>query len=134
MPIKHQMDSYRTRGGVRYSCWEDVLEGEHHEQVRAARAMIADLRRLGIKAVYESHDDYVRVFAEADLLDLKPHLRPPGDNVGLVWKNEMQEADGAWGPLRWEIDGPRRPWSDKWVSHAQAVRIAKTARVPLREA
>lgn len=60
MPIKHQTDSYRNRGGLRYICYND-------EQNRGL-ALIATkmLREEGWRAFFEQHQDgaYFRVFVE----------------------------------------------------------------------
>lgn len=80
MPIKHQSDSYRHRGGVRFECWGDMLEGEHAEQVQAAQEAIANFRTEGRRGFYESHKDddgeYVRVFVEAE--DVRKSICAPG--------------------------------------------------------
>lgn len=73
MPIKHQGDSYRTRKGERYVCWEDVLEGDTREN---ARKSVLSMRAQGVRAFAEHNDDegYSRVFIhEAD-----------GKRVGLL--------------------------------------------------
>lgn len=65
MPTKHQSHSYRNRKGVRYVCWEDVLELHTASSLKArAREVVNLLRNRGYKSFYEKQDDYFRVFVE----------------------------------------------------------------------
>lgn len=64
MPIKHQTESYRTRGGIRFMNEGDICEGD----VRAAaKAQVKAFRAAGRKAFYEVHPEgYARVFAQPE--------------------------------------------------------------------
>jgi hypothetical protein len=68
MAIKHQQESYRTRKGVRFQCWEDchgTIGGKSAKQ--EAKEVVALIRSEGIQAFYESHPDgYARVFKQAE--------------------------------------------------------------------
>lgn len=66
MPIKHQSDSYRTRAGIKYICWRDVLDGVMSDLRTSARNDVASFRARGFKAFYEISPDksYYRVFVE----------------------------------------------------------------------
>jgi hypothetical protein len=59
MPTKHQTDSYRTIGGVRWPCWGDLCD---EAQEREA----AELRRQGIRLRIEQHAGYKRAFVHPD--------------------------------------------------------------------
>lgn len=76
MPIKHQSDSYRTRKGERYVCWEDVLEGDTHA---GARATILKMRANCIRAFAEHKDEecYSRVFIHEHDAIKRGVLTPP---------------------------------------------------------
>jgi hypothetical protein len=63
MPIKHQQDSYRTRGGVRHECWDDLCDESLGPLQTQAKTLVRDLLASGRRAFYETHDSYVRVFA-----------------------------------------------------------------------
>ena len=63
MPIKDQMQSYRNRNGIRYTCWMDCLMGDGKEQ---AKRMIKSLRKHGKKCFAENHGIYWRVFVEPE--------------------------------------------------------------------
>lgn len=61
MPVKHQSDSYRNRGGEHFTCWTDVLTADHRAE---ARTTVRDMRAKGVRAFAEHVDDegYSRVF------------------------------------------------------------------------
>lgn len=63
MPIKNQMQSYRNRNGIRYTCWSDCLEGDGKEQ---AKRVMKSLREHGKKCFAENHKTYWRVFVELE--------------------------------------------------------------------
>lgn len=56
MAYKHQMNSYRTRNGQRFECWEDVGDRS------TAMQSVANLCALGKQAFFEKGDGYYRVF------------------------------------------------------------------------
>lgn len=67
MPVKHQGDSYRTRRGVRYTCWTDLLDESIGPLNGQAKELVRDLKASGRHAFYETHDDgYIRVFTGPD--------------------------------------------------------------------
>ena len=63
-PYKHQSDSYRNRGGVRYVGYNDCMGGVGETPKQEAQRLVKELRAAGSRAFYENHDDYYRVFAE----------------------------------------------------------------------
>lgn len=67
MPIKHQLNSYRTRKGVRFECDGDILDESHGDLRVQAKARVTTLRESGKLAFAECHDGgaYYRVFSEA---------------------------------------------------------------------
>lgn len=66
MAYKHQTQSYRTRQGIRYVCWQDVCEGEGGDLKATAKKVVAELKAQGRHAFYETHKDgYARVFVDA---------------------------------------------------------------------
>jgi hypothetical protein len=61
MPIKHQDESYRNRGGERYVCWNDELSEHHRSEAKKA---VAEMRAENVRAFAEHNDDegYSRIF------------------------------------------------------------------------
>ena len=62
MPFKHQTQSYRTKNGTRFTCWQDCCENDTSAQ---AKAVVAELRAQGRNAFAEKQDGFHRVFVEA---------------------------------------------------------------------
>lgn len=63
MPFKHQMQSYRTRKGVRFECDGDILDATFGDLLVQAKARVNELREAGMLAFYERQDGgWYRVF------------------------------------------------------------------------
>lgn len=65
MPVKHQIDSYRNRQGVRFECFEDVCDASKGDLRWQAQELVRGFRDQGRKAFFEKQDDFYRVFVAA---------------------------------------------------------------------
>lgn len=62
MPIKHQTDSFRTRGSVRYECDGDICDTSQGDLRKQAAQRVKDIRANGSRAFFEKQDGFYRVF------------------------------------------------------------------------
>lgn len=65
MAVKHQSRSYRNRGGVKYTSWEDFPDMKDGSEEANAMELVEEIRASGERAFRERGDGYWRVFKEA---------------------------------------------------------------------
>jgi hypothetical protein len=62
MAFKHQTNSYRTRDGIRYKCFEDVCDTSKGDLRWQAQEMVRGFKDQRRKAFFQKGDGYYRVF------------------------------------------------------------------------